>query len=930
MKGVAMTDDQSRLRGGRASGALLVLGLSVAGALAFAPGCGDDTGTGTGTTGTGGSGTGAGTTTNTGGGVTTGTGGAGGSGGGAPQACTTTQPGESRGSPIAVSPDDSIVVAVNHDTGSVTVFEVDYGDGLPTLTKSAEIPTGVGSEPSSVVIDGCSDRAYVVLRKDQQVVEIDSLKSNPALGRSVSVGSEPTGLALSPNNGTLYVANWVEGTVSVVDTGAFTVSSSVDLNQVLLDTGRLGTGLTSRPALAHPRAIAMTNDGDTDDTDETIVATEFFGQRVAPDGASGVNADVAKVGMLYTIAASDLAADSIDLPNVADTTYPDHNGAATGCYPNQIASVTVKGSKAYVTSTCASPKGPIGVFAGKNALGACTVATQAADCGAVGGVCNSNTLVCNPNPTDVKATHHPALSIVDLTASSATTTVLDAKFDDAAVASARMPLLPTDVGFLGDIAYLTAMGADAAFRLDLTGGSLVSVGSATNDFVNLRKDANDTVIKLPMGIATTHGADPFAFVVAEGSYEVLALDLGTNQAIAGGATPRVAQSSNLPTTGSAADKQLRGKRFFTTGLGRWSLSGQARGACAGCHWDGLTDNVTWYFARGPRQSTSLDGSFSSANPDTDQRIFNWTAIFDEVADFEANVRGISGGLGAIVDASNARINTATLTPPQQALQGSSKDVADKESTSAVHSNIDDWEEVEAWVKIIRSPRKPVGLVAADVAAGKTIFETAAQGNCVGCHSGDKWTVSKRFYAPGNVPNDITACTAVSNAQCLGAISWNSKLNGFPAALFPVDNASLASAFMRFGAPPGAEQIQCILRPVGTFNKSDAAVGYAELRQDMTTAAQGNAGTGRGFNPPSLLGNQTGAPFFHAGNARTLEELFDDTMFAEHHKSAITTGFNPDATAKRQLVQFILSLDESEPTVAIPAKGATGGDLCFWP
>ena len=64
-----------------------------------------------------------------------------------------------------------------------------------------------------------------------------------------------------------------------------------------------------------------------------------------------------------------------------------------------------------------------------------------------------------------------------------------------------------------------------------------------------------------------------------------------------------------------------------------ALAGAGWGSCAACHIDGLTDNVTWYFARGPRQSTSLDGSFDSANGD-DQRIFNWTAIFDEVADFD--------------------------------------------------------------------------------------------------------------------------------------------------------------------------------------------------------------------------------------------------------------------------------------------------------
>ena len=97
---------------------------------------------------------------------------------------------------------------------------------------------------------------------------------------------------------------------------------------------------------------------------------------------------------------------------------------------------------------------------------------------------------------------------------------------------------------------------------------------------------------------------------------------------------------------------LRGKRFFNTGLARWSLRARAGARARSCHTDGLTDNVTWYFARGPRQSTSLDGSFASKDPD-DQRIFNWTAIFDEVDDFENNTRGVSGGVGAIVSGVSA-------------------------------------------------------------------------------------------------------------------------------------------------------------------------------------------------------------------------------------------------------------------------------------
>src|SRR6185503_10269701 len=90
---------------------------------------------------------------------------------------------------------------------------------------------------------------------------------------------------------------------------------------------------------------------------------------------------------------------------------------------------------------------------------------------------------------------------------------------------------------------------------------------------------------------------------------------------------------------------------------------------------------TWYFNRGPRQSVSLDGSFASKDPN-DQRIFNWTAIFDEIADFENNTRGTSGGVGAIVSVNNSpptnadRIDLNAQVPPQSGLQGSAGNIAD--------------------------------------------------------------------------------------------------------------------------------------------------------------------------------------------------------------------------------------------------------------
>jgi len=848
-------------------------------------------------------------------------GGAGGAGGGS-TFCATTAAGPLRGSAIAVSSDDKIVVSVNRDVGTVTVASADYANG-PKLTKVAELTVGdATSEPWQVVLDACNDRAYVVLRKDQKVVAINGISTaTPTVGANVAVGSEPTGLALSPNNKTLYVANWVNGTVSVIDAETLTVKSTVDLNATLAGSGLLGT-VAARPALAHPRAIAITNDGDADDTDERILVTEWFAQRTGPETAA--TTDTNKKGIVYSIDAATGMATIIDLPSVADTGFPTHTNAVTGCFPNQVGSVTIKGTFAYVTSTCASPRGPLGVFQGT----ICTVLTQATDCGAVGGVCNPGTLTCNPNPTNVKTTTHPALTIIDLATSKATSTVmLDKSFSD--ITSGRMPLLPTDLGFVGNtLGYLSAYGTDAVFRMviDPATGSVTSVGSMNNKFIDLHTDAMDKLIRLPIGIATAN-TQGVAFVANEGSRDITALALNA-QAIAGTAGDyRILQASPLPAAASPEEAVLKGKRFFATGLGRWSLNGEGWGSCAACHIDGLTDNVTWYFGRGPRQSTSLDGSFAS-NDGTDQRIFNWTAVFDEIADFEGNTRGTSGGKGAIVDAMDNRINTAAETPPQQGLQGSSNDVADPAGSSAhPHSVLSDWKEIEAYIKKIRSPRKPTNLVQADVDAGRTLFTGSGTANCVGCHSGAKWTISKRFYTPGDGPNAATNSMAPNS---LGNISWNTALNNFPAALLPVGGTAnlMTDARMRFGG--AAEQLQCILRPVGTFNTAPMDVGVLEVRADMTTPAQGNADTGRGYNPPSLLGVQIGAPYFHAGNARTLEELFDDVAFNKHHQSAIASAFTIDATKRAQLVAFLLAIDEAEPTVAIPAKGATGGDLCFYP
>ena len=79
------------------------------------------------------------------------------------------------------------------------------------------------------------------------------------------------------------------------------------------------------------------------------------------------------------------------------------------------------------------------------------------------------------------------------------------------------------------------------------------------------------------------------------------------------------------------------------------LSSEGWQTCASCHFKGLTDSVVWSFGTGPRKSVPLNASFNPRNRNQ-QRVLNYSAIFDEVEDFDAQhpqrLRARPAGRGA--------------------------------------------------------------------------------------------------------------------------------------------------------------------------------------------------------------------------------------------------------------------------------------------
>jgi YVTN family beta-propeller protein len=849
-----------------------------------------------------------------------------------------------RSAAIVLSSDDRVAVAVNRGANSVSVFGV-TPSVAPAVLRLAEVATGVNSEPWHVAMAPDGDSAYVVLRRAQQVVRIHNLRSgSPVLGPTrATTGSEPTAMALSPTGRTLYVSNWGDGTLSVVNTATMTTTATLDLNTPLASQGFVGPGVAGRRGLAHPRALVMTNNGDAFDDDEVLFVTEFFAKRRLTGVPTGLERfDQDHVGVVYRIPVATRVVTVHTLLPSANMGFQAADGTVAGCYPNQLYAAAIAQGRVFVTGTCVSPRGPVGPVVTSAPDGGVDGGTDAAldapsdraDAGDVGDVGDALPPVppLDPAGANFRTQSTGAVYVLDVATGNELTgsrvllnqryyALYDARRDPDD-ATRRMPLLPVDIDFApgpgggtttATTAYLAAYGADGVFRVTFsTAGTFVGVGSMTgNAFVDLGAVRAPAVAGSgPYGLATLSTVNG-ALTINEFTRTVSAMEL-VGQSVTGSA-----EASTIP---AATMPLLRGRRFFVTGLGRWSFKGQGWNSCEACHPDGLTDGITWFFARGPRQTPSLDATFEAGTP----RIMNWTAVFDEFSDFELNTRGNSGGVGAVVHRRNDGANPPAITnadrivfdgtppvapqrataEPNDGLNGTLDSVASPTGSNPVRTVLEDWNEMRAWVATLRSPRAPTGLNTADVAAGRMLFQTH---NCAGCHGGARWSNTARFYTPSQTANHRTTGTLITT-------TWTRPSN-FPASVLPAMATFRPSPF-----DAANDQITCVLRNVGTWamnGVAPAGVGILEVRANMVTVSQG----ANGFAPPSLLGVAHGAPYFHAGNARSLEEVFSDT-FAAHHRAYSPNFLTNPATREtelRQLVAFLLSIDSDTPTITAPVR-----------
>jgi YVTN family beta-propeller protein len=803
--------------------------------------------------------------------------------------------GPTTSSPISMSRDGRLVWVVNPGADSVTV--------IGTATNTVLRTIGVGDEPQSVALDPSNRFAFVANAAGSSVSVIRIVNPTPTTAfraqvvRRLTTGAEPWNIVASPDGRRVFVANSGQDTITVIDALRPRIIGHVDLTR-----GRCAG--PDRNRHFQPRGLAV------DRNSNRLYVTSFLAF-TRPGGKQGD--DNGRQGVVCRLSIDTESNDIADYrPRLRITLAPqvtgftvdrDGNGTPdpTTAFPNQLQSIVIRGGQAYLPNIAASPDGPLRFDVSTQAFVNTVngIRTGRERDGAPTRFINLHLGARDPEPGKKKLFFANAWAIGFTNQSGA--------------------------GF----GYVVSAGSDLLVKIRVgADGRLAFTGDAdTTRYIDLNNPADPATAganagKNPQGIVV-NAAGTRAYVTNFVSRNVSVVDLPSDRVI------KTIQASAPAAAGSIGQVVTVGAEMFFSSRGNFDrpagavvstserLSQAGWQSCSSCHFKGLTDGVVWEFASGPRKSVPLNATFNPRNPQQ-QRILNYSGVFDEVEDFEANVRNISGPgpLPAPVACSAPPPATSTLDPAHGLLIGDNGDVntppcvlnafakPNAERRQLTVGGIPAMSALREWVRAaVRTPNGPLartrlrpGPLAADVAAGRRLFQ--AQG-CQSCHGGQTFTTSVKDFVGAPAPGDITTETVPP------------ATSGTPVAVQYLNRFLRDIGSFNLGVTGAGNDIG---GDVGAVEKATAALagGVAQPQLDALGRDYNGDGKGIGYNVPSLLGINAVPPYYHNGACESL------ACVVGNRKHRTANGRLPDrlasARAQAQLVAWLQTVTARTPPV----------------
>ena len=258
---------------------------------------------------------------------------------------------------------------------------------------------------------------------------------------------------------------------------------------------------------------------------------------------------------------------------------------------------------------------------------------------------------------------------------------------------------------VGDLVFITLPGNnEVAVRNAYNSGAVATITT--------QKTPNATVIDAATGRLYVHN-----FM----SRSVSAYDV--NDLLNGGNSYTLLGHTPVVTTEALSVEVLIGKQhFYDATSAQINLAGYM--SCASCHLDGSNDGRTYDFTapmgEGFRNTIDLRGHAGNKHGR-----LHWTANFDEIHDFEGQLRLLGKGSGLMAESDfNSGTRSQSLGDPKNGYS------ADLDALAAYVTSLDTF---------APSPfRQSNGTLTTDGAAGKILFNNL---NCFSCHGGEDFTDS---------------------------------------------------------------------------------------------------------------------------------------------------------------------------------------------